>query len=1334
MSDNMPPDTHVAEVAALRRHVAELEAQQATSTAELKQRSAELAIINSVQQALVQQLDMQAISRTVGDKIREIFSVEVVGIELLDEQTRLLHPAYYYDKGYIDDLEPLAPGEGLASQVLATPLPLVLNTKEEMSSYGVVWVPDATGKADQTASYLGVPIIVGERVLGMVSLQSYRQYAFDGNSVRLLTTLAASMGVALENARLFEETRRLLAETEERNAELAIINSVGEAMTRQLDVKTIARIVGDKVREIFNVEVVDIELLDQQTQLLHAAYYYDNGYLEDLEPLALGEGLASIIIKTRQPLVFGTGAESDQLGAVNVPASSGGEQDRNESYLGVPIIVGKRVIGAVSVQSYRQHAFDENSVRLLSTLSANMGVALENARLFEETRHLLAETEARNAELAIINSVGEAMARQLDVKTIARIVGDKVREIFHVETTHIALFNPQTNLIVDAYYYDNGYLEDLEPLALGEGLASIIINTRQPLVFGTGAEADLHGSVDVPVGSGGEKDLNESYLGVPIIVGERVIGVVSVQSYRPHAFDDNSVRLLSTLSANMGVALENARLFEAERARAEDLALVNRIGQGLAQQLELDALVELVGETLRETFDAQNVYVALHDQQSGLISFLYDLDNDERTYGTTIPFGEGVTSQIISSRQPLLLNYATQQQFGEHNIAPIGTPARSFLGVPIMVGERAIGAISVQNTAREGAYDENDLRLLTTIAANVGAAIENARLFEETKRLLVETEQRNADLATVNTVSKAIVGQLELDALVELVGDTMRATFAAQTVYVALYDQKTGLISFPYDLDNGERLHGSTIQFGEGLTSQIIHSRQPLLINYDAEYETLHRNIAPIGSPSRSLLGVPIMVGEQAIGVISVQNTEREGAYDENDLRLLTTIAANVGAALQNARLFEELMTTMTANIGAALENARLYEEAREAREAAETKSSFLANVSHELRTPLTSVLGFAKIIKKRLDEVIFPSLREPDAKVQRAMRQVNDNLQIIVAEGERLTTMINDVLDLAKIEAGKVDWNMAPLAIGEVVAQAAGATEALFSHKGLPLLVEVAPDLPPVVGDYDRLVQVVINLLSNAVKFTDHGQVVCRAALGNGELLISVSDTGPGIAPEDHAKVFEQFKQVGDTLTDKPKGTGLGLPISKQIVERHGGRIWLDSTPGQGSTFTFSLSLTAQAALPSNDNIAIVELPVLAEQLRVQIANGGSHDDAHAPLVLVVDDDARIRELLRQELDARGYGVQTAANGRTALETVRATQPSLIILDVLMPELSGFDVVAVLKSEPATATIPIIMLTVVEQPERGYRLGVDRYFTKPFDADQVIHEVGVLVERGLSS
>jgi PAS domain S-box-containing protein len=244
-------------------------------------------------------------------------------------------------------------------------------------------------------------------------------------------------------------------------------------------------------------------------------------------------------------------------------------------------------------------------------------------------------------------------------------------------------------------------------------------------------------------------------------------------------------------------------------------------------------------------------------------------------------------------------------------------------------------------------------------------------------------------------------------------------------------------------------------------------------------------------------------------------------------------------------------------------------------------KTDFISTVSHELRTPMTSVLGYAAITRKKLQDLIFPQIAHKDRKTERTMRQVAQNLGIVISEGERLTTLINDLLDISKMEAGQLEWKMQPLSVYDVIDTAMDATSALFEQKGLNLEKDVGEDLPLVVGDRDRLVQVMVNLLSNAVKFTEKGGVTCMVRRTDQEIVVSVIDTGIGIARSEQENIFKKFKQVGDTLTDRPKGTGLGLPISKQIVEHHRGRIWVESVVGEGSVFSFTIPL---APLESGD------------------------------------------------------------------------------------------------------------------------------------------------------
>ena len=269
---------------------------------------------------------------------------------------------------------------------------------------------------------------------------------------------------------------------------------------------------------------------------------------------------------------------------------------------------------------------------------------------------------------------------------------------------------------------------------------------------------------------------------------------------------------------------------------------------------------------------------------------------------------------------------------------------------------------------------------------------------------------------------------------------------------------------------------------------------------------------------------------------------------------------------------------SVTETIRLGIQNEILKDKAESANRA---KSDFLSSVSHELRTPMTSVFGFARLIQKRMREEIIPCLDASNTQAMRYARQIEDNLDIIVAEGKRLTSLINDVLDLSKLDALRVEWHCQPLELDWVMEHAVAASRPLVEDKGLRLQETLEPGLPTILGDRDRLVQVLINLVSNAVKFTERGVIALDMRRHNDAILVSVTDTGIGIAQADQERVFDKFVQVGDTLTDKPKGTGLGLSICKQIVEHHGGRIWVESELGRGCVFRFTLPFTHAACAP---------------------------------------------------------------------------------------------------------------------------------------------------------
>ena len=900
---------------------------------ETKQSAAELAIINSVGEALASKLDVQAVYDLIGDKVREIFDVETTSIITVDHEKKLLHAPYYVENDHHHDLPPtpLDRGKGLVRKVIESRQPMNLGTGDEMAELGAITIASPGGEDDLNKSFLAVPIISGDTVTGAITVQSYEEHAFDDDDVRLLSTLAASMSVALDNAHLFDETNRLLEESRQRTEELGIINSVGEALAEQLDYAAIIDLVGDRVRKIFSADTTYIALLTKDKQFFDFPYYVEKGHRHERPQLAMGKGLTSDMVTSRKSLRLGTLAEQSKLPGVAVTLP-GEEKDLNETYMGVPIIVGNQAIGAISVQSYEKNAYDEADERLLMTLVSSMGVALENARLFDETNRLLEESRQRTAELSLINSVGQALAKQLQFDAIIDLVGDKVRDIFGADTTYVALYDAETNTIPIPYYVDRGKKLIIEPLPIGRGLVSTVIEKKEAIIIGTKEESIARGAARPP------DDMNESYLGVPILLGDEATGAISVQSYQVNAFDESHLRLLNTLASSMSVALKNASLFDETKhllaeteERAAELSIINSVQEGLASKLEVQAIFDLVGDKIQEIFDAQVVAIVTYEPKTDLFHNSYIVERGERLYDD--PYSpSGFTGEILKTRAPVMINSDLEAHAKKVSArATVGEMPKSWLGVPLMIGGEVRGVISLQNIDQENAFDEADLRLLVTLASSMSVALENARLFDETARLLDEAEHRANELAIINSVGQALASKLDIQAVFDLVGDKIRDIFDAQTVMIVTYDREKDLLIHNYTIEQGER-HDVPPIAPTGFAGETLKTRAPIMISEDLKARAVELgSVIHTGEEfPKSLLNVPLMIGEEARGVISLQNNDHEHAFDDADLRLLVTLASSLSVALENARLFDETTRLLGESERRASEMAALSNIGRE--------------------------------------------------------------------------------------------------------------------------------------------------------------------------------------------------------------------------------------------------------------------------------------------------------------------------------------------------------------------------------------------------------------------
>ena len=414
---------------------------------ETEQRNAELAVINSVQDGLVREMDIQGIYDLVGEKMREIFDAQVIDIVTYDRKANTIEDRYSFEKGdrtLVGKREPT----GFRKHVIETMQALFFN--EDVAKHAITYNnPVLTG--EKPKSLVFVPMIAGNEITGVISLQNVdHEHAFSASDMSLLTTLSNSMSVALESARLFDETNRLLKETEQRTAELAVINSVQEGLAKELDMQAIYELVGNKIKDVFgdNAQAVIIATLDQDAKTEHFNYVIEKGERFHLKPRPYDK-LRQHLVETREKILINDNNEPTmaKFGLTVLPGT-----ELPKSLLFVPLMSGDKVKSYVSLQNIdKENAFSDADVRLLETLANSMSVALENARLFDETSRLLKETEQRTTELAVINSVQEGLARELNMQAIYELVGEKIREIFNAQVIDIVTYDETTNLIADRY-------------------------------------------------------------------------------------------------------------------------------------------------------------------------------------------------------------------------------------------------------------------------------------------------------------------------------------------------------------------------------------------------------------------------------------------------------------------------------------------------------------------------------------------------------------------------------------------------------------------------------------------------------------------------------------------------------------------------------------------------------------------------------------------------------------------------------------------------------------------------------------------------------------------
>ena len=866
------------------------------------------------------------------------------------------------------------------------------------------------------------------------------------------------------------------------------------------------------------------------------------------------------------------------------------------------------------------------------------------------------------------------------------------------------------------YSYENGDRSVISPKT-PYGFRLHVIESREPLLINQNF-VEMAAQHNNPLLSGAWP---KSALFVPLLVDGNVKSIISIQDLeRENVFNASDVRLLQTLANSMSIALENARLFNETQQRAAELATVNAVSNALISELDLSTLINLVGEQIRSVFKTDIVYVALLDKESNVINFPYQYGEQLES----LQFGQGLTSRIIQSGKPLLINQEMERQREQLGATLVGKRARSFLGVPIFVSGEAIGVVSVQSTIQEGLFTENDQHLLSTIAANVGIALQNARLFDEIKhheqdareaaeklrlifenafdgidiyeeipsegkRILVDCNDRYCELAgrsreELRSVDNTGIFQRTIHNPWEGAGESILNQKSFSGVFSWIRpDGKENIIEYnaaptkvgdrfytiglDRDVTERMRVENELREFNEKLRlifenafdgisiyEEIPAEERRILLECNERYcemagrskeellaihdtRTIQRDL---GVDTERFGWEPITTGRAFSGVFSwIRPDGKENIIEYN------AAPTRVGERYFTVGLDRDVT-----------ERRRAQAELRQAKEMAEAatqaKSAFLANMSHELRTPLNSIIGFTRIVRRKAEGVL------PEKQTE--------NLDKVLASADHLLNLINTVLDIAKIEAGRMDVLAANFRISALIDLCFNTAQPLLKPN---VVFEKLVDesLNFVYSDQDKIRQIVLNLLSNAAKFTHEGKIILAAKRDGEYLHISVRDTGIGISAEALPRIFKEFQQADSTTTRQYGGTGLGLSISRNLARLLGGDLTVESELGKGSTFTLIIPIQYHSrSLPTADDSS--RLSSDYEPVPVQVPAQHPELMSAKKRILVIDDDPDAVYILQENLNQQEFEIIGAHNGKDGLRAAREQHPHAILLDIVMP------------------------------------------------------------------
>jgi len=818
-----------------------------------------------------------------------------------------------------------------------------------------------------------------------------------------------------------------------------------------------------------------------------------------------------------------------------------------------PLLRDGIAIGAIHIRRREVRPFSDRQIKLLETFADQAVIAIENARLIHEqqtrNRDLSEALEQQTATSEILRVIASSPT---DLQPVLDVVAENAARLCGASDALIRRVKGDLLPLVAQYGQSPFSEKDTMPLRRSSVIGRAVIDRQTIHIHDLAAEAED----EYPLGVDLARRFGfHTVLATPLMRQDVPIGAIIIRRLEVRPFTDKQIDLLKTFADQAVIAIENVRLFkELEERNAE-------LREALEHQT---ATAEVLGIISRSPTDVQPVLDAIVESAArvcGIDDVVLRL-SELNTLVSRAHFGSIPISRIeigmdephmrwICEHGALHISDAREQ----NDLTEfVGSAAnyRTWLAVPLRQQEDLIGALIARRTEVRP-FTPAQIKLLETFADQAVIAIENVRLFQELEARTGELARSVGELKALGEVGQAVSSTLDLQTVLSaIVGHAVQLSGTSGGV-VYEFDEAAQ----EFDLRASFRMEGEIVQAlqvtpirpGQGATGQMATVRAPVQVpDILAEREYTGTRVRPMLARLgyRSVLAVPLLREERILGALTVWRKEA-GSFSSEIVNLLQTFASQSALAIQNARLFREI-----------------EEKSQQIEAANRHKSEFLANMSHELRTPLNAIIGFSEVLQEKL----FGELNEKQA-------EYTDD---ILTSGRHLLSLINEILDLSKVEAGRMELELATFDLPLAIDNARTFVRERATRHGITLDVKIDERLGDIVGDERKIKQILLNLLSNAVKFTpEGGRIGINARQTNGSVEISVTDTGIGIAPEDQPRIFEEFRQVGGDYAHKVEGTGLGLTLAKKFVELHGGRIWVESEVGKGSTFTFTLPIPSQ-------------------------------------------------------------------------------------------------------------------------------------------------------------